>query len=160
MNTPLTFPIVLRELTRTHQTFLSYAASRVHTLGLTLSQYDVIITLGNTAGMSFKELGKKTIITKGTLTGVVNRLVDKKLVKRVASDRDGRIQIVRLTEAGEDLFARTFPEHIQFINRLFNDYSPEDIAVFEEILVRFRETVSATRNADRSGELEKGEAPS
>lgn len=156
MNSLLTFPSVLRELTRTHQAFLSYAASHVHTLDLTLSQYDVIITIGNTAGMSFKQLGEKTIITKGTLTGVVDRLVAKGLVKRVASERDGRSQIVCLTEAGEDLFERTFPEHMQFINRLFNEYSPEDITVFEEILMRFRETVSATR----SGELEKGEVPS
>ena len=35
--------------------------------GLTHAQFDIIATLGNTPGMSYKELGDKTLITKGTL---------------------------------------------------------------------------------------------
>ena len=110
MTSPSTFPAVLRELLRTHQTFLSDAASHVHTLDLTLPQFDIIITLGNTTGMTFKELGEKTLITKVTLTGVITRLEDKGLVQR-GSETDGRSQIVRLTAKGEALYEQTFPEH-------------------------------------------------
>ena len=74
MNSPTTFPTVLRELLRTHQAFLSYAASHVHKLDLTLPQFDIIITLGNTLDMPYKKLGEETLITKGTLTGVISRL--------------------------------------------------------------------------------------
>jgi len=146
MKSSSTFPTVLRELLRTHQAFLSYAASHVHKLDLTLPQFDVIITLGDTPGMSYKKLGEKTLITKGTLTGVISRLEDKGLVQRVASETDGRSQIIRLTAAGKDLFERTYPEHLLFINRLFNDYSPDDIANLENVLVRLREAVIATRS--------------
>ena len=146
MKTPTTFPTVLRELLRTHQAFLSYAASHVHKLDLTLPQFDVIITLGNTSGMPYKKLGEETLITKGTLTGVINRLEDKGLVQRGASETDGRSQIIRLTEAGNDLFERTFPEHLHFINQLFNNYSPEDITTLEAVLVRLREAVIAARS--------------
>jgi len=146
MKTPTTFPTVLRELLRTHQAFLSYAASHVHKLDLTLPQFDVIITLGNTSGMPYKKLGEETLITKGTLTGVINRLEDKGLVQRGASETDGRSQIIRLTEAGNALFERTFPEHLQFINQLFNNYSPEDISTLEAVLVRLREAVIAARS--------------
>jgi DNA-binding MarR family transcriptional regulator len=146
MNSISTFPTVLRELLRTHQTFLSYAASHVHTLDLTLPQFDIIITLGNTAGMTFKKLGEKTLITKGTLTGVISRLEDKGLVQRVASETDGRSQIVRLTAAGDALYERTFPEHLTFIYRIFNDYSPEDIATLEATLLRLRKAVIAARS--------------
>ncbi len=145
MNSPSTFPSVLRELTRTHQTFLAYAASHVHTLDLTLPQFDIILTLGNTAGMTFKQLGEKTIITKGTLTGIINRLEDKGLVQRMASKSDGRSQIVRLTGAGVALFKRAYPEHLEFIYRIFNDYSPEDVAVLESALLRLHEAVTAAR---------------
>jgi len=146
MKSSSTFPTVLRELLRTHQAFLSYTASHVHKLDLTLPQFDVIITLGDTPGMSYKKLGEKTLITKGTLTGVISRLEDKGLVQRVASETDGRSQIIRLTAAGKDLFERTYPEHLLFINRLFNDYSPDDIANLENVLVRLREAVIATRS--------------
>ncbi|MGZ8947058.1 MAG: MarR family winged helix-turn-helix transcriptional regulator [Methylococcaceae bacterium] len=146
MTSTSTFPTVLRELLRTHQAFLAYAASHVHTLDLTLPQFDIIITLGDTSGMTFKKLGEKTLITKGTLTGVIGRLEDKGLVQRVASETDGRSQIVRLTTAGEALYERTFPEHLLFINRIFNDYSPEDIANLEDTLRRLHETVAALRS--------------
>ncbi len=147
MNSTSTFPSVLRELLRTHQAFLAYAASHVNTLDLTLPQYDILITLGDTSGMTFKKLGEKTLITKGTLTGVIGRLEDKGLVQRVASETDGRSQIVRLTAAGEDLYQRSFPEHLSFINRIFDDYTQEDIMNLEDSLRRLHQTVTALRNS-------------
>lgn len=145
MTSTSTFPTVLRELLRTHQAFLAYAASHVHTLDLTLPQFDIIITLGDTPGMSFKNLGEKTLITKGTLTGVISRLEDKSLVQRVASETDGRSQIVRLSAAGEALYQRTYPEHLVFINRIFTDYAPEEVENLEAALLRLQQTVSALR---------------
>ena len=148
MSTPSTFPSVLRQLLRTHQAFLSYAASHVHPLGLTLPQYDVIITLGNTTGMQPKKLGEETLITKGTLTGVVSRLEDKGLVERLASPKDGRSQIIRLTEAGCEIYEQTFAEHLQFINRLFDDYESGKVTALEVELVRLHQAVISARGDD------------
>jgi len=149
-----TFPTVLRELLRTHQAFLSYAARHVHTLDLTLPQYDVIITLGNTKGMSHKTLGEKTLITKGTLTGVIGRLEDKGLVQRVPSEKDGRSQIVRLTEAGNALYESSFPEHLSHLERIFKDYAPEDVVVLESTLLKLRKAVS-TAPGNKGDETDK-----
>ena len=145
MSSLSTFPSVLRQLLRTHQAFLSYAARHVHPLDLTLPQYDVIITLGNSSGMQPKKLGEETLITKGTLTGVISRLEDKGLVERLASKKDGRSQIIRLTEAGQAVYDRTFPEHLAHLNRLFDDYSPEEVAKLETDLVRLHQAVIAAR---------------
>ncbi|MDD2722814.1 MAG: MarR family transcriptional regulator [Methylovulum sp.] len=145
MTTPTTFPTVLRELLRTHQAFLAYAASHVHKLDLTLPQFDIIITLGNTPGLPYKKLGEKTLITKGTLTGVISRLEDKGLVQRVASETDGRSQIIRLTEVGKTLFESSFPEHLSFIGRLFSDYAPEEVDALEAALKRLHEAVVTMR---------------
>jgi len=139
------FPTVLRQLLRTHQAFLSYAARHIHPLDLTLPQYDVIITLGNTSGMQPKKLGEETLITKGTLTGVISRLEDKGLVERLASKKDGRSQIIRLTEAGQAVYDRTFPDHLTHLNRLFDDYSPEEIVKLETDLVRLHRAVITAR---------------
>src|SRR5574340_226152 len=103
---------VLRELARAYQAFESYSVIHIRTLGLTAPQFDIIATLGNTEGMSFKELGEKTLITKGTLTGVVDRLESRRLVRRIASPEDGRSVIVRLTAEGARLFERAFEAHL------------------------------------------------
>ena len=102
------FMPVLFELVRAYQAFESYSGAHIRTLGLTSSQFDIIATLGNTEGMSFKELGEKTLITKGTLTGVVDRLEAKALVRRVASASDGRSQMVELTRSGQKMFCKIF----------------------------------------------------
>ena len=88
-------------------------------MGLTPPQFDIIATLGNTQGMTATELGEKTLITKGTLTGVVDRLAGRGWVERVAHESDGRSQIIRLTQAGEGLFAKVFPAHLAHMNACF-----------------------------------------
>ena len=139
------FMPVLYELVRAYQAFESYSATHVRNLGLTAPQFDIIATLGNTAGMSFKELGEKTLITKGTLTGVIDRLEDKRLVKRVACLKDGRKQYVQLTHAGEAMFAKVFPAHLEYLQQVFAGYKAQD---FEQMAATLRQLKEAFRNAD------------
>jgi len=141
---------VLYELVRAYQAFESYSAAHIRTLGLTASQFDIVATLGNTDGMSFKDLGEKTLITKGTLTGVIDRLEAKSLVRRVASASDGRSQIVRLTKSGETLFARIFPAHLNHLEQVFTEYSQKNLHAAETVLQQLRDAFSTA-----SGNLEE-----
>lgn len=134
---------VLRELARAYQAFEACSAIHIRTLDLTPSQFDIIATLGNTDGMNFRELGEKTLITKGTLTGVVDRLEAKGLVRRVASASDGRSQIVQLTHKGEALFAKVFPPHMEYIGQFFASFSQADLDAMEAELYRLRAALSA-----------------
>jgi MarR family 2-MHQ and catechol resistance regulon transcriptional repressor len=137
MPPPIFLPL-MRELSRTYQAFETYSSAHVRTLGLTPAQFDIVATLGNTPGMTAKELGEKTLITKGTLTGVVDRLVDKKLVRRVALPSDGRCQIVQLTDQGEKLFARIFPAHLAHMERAFAQLSQKELNRITGSLQRLR----------------------
>lgn len=102
----------VRLLTRCFQGFERISDLHVRTLGLTGPQFDIIATLGNTPGMTCRELGERTLITKGTLTGVLDRLVARGLVSRCSHETDGRSRNVRLTEAGQQLFEGVFPQHL------------------------------------------------
>jgi MarR family 2-MHQ and catechol resistance regulon transcriptional repressor len=125
---------VVRELVRCYQAFETYSAANIRELGLTPSQFDIIATLGNTPGMTSKMLGEKTLITKGTLTGVVDRLTAKDLVCRCQCEHDGRSQIVKLTEKGEAVFDRVFPAHVAHMGKLFVDLKTEDFARVQAVL--------------------------
>ncbi|MHB1084822.1 MAG: MarR family winged helix-turn-helix transcriptional regulator [Thiobacillus sp.] len=109
----------VQALVQCYQAFEAYSAVHVRELGLTPPQFDIIATLGNTAGMTATELGEKTLITKGTLTGVVDRLSARGWVERVAHESDGRCQIIRLTRSGEGLFAKAFPAHMAHMGTCF-----------------------------------------
>ncbi|MDP1645439.1 MAG: MarR family transcriptional regulator [Thiobacillus sp.] len=109
----------MQALVQCYQAFEAYSAANIRSLGLTPPQFDIVATLGNTPGMTATELGEKTLITKGTLTGVVDRLVDRGWVERVAHGSDRRCQIIRLTKSGEALFARAFPAHMAHLAACF-----------------------------------------
>ncbi|MFN3628663.1 MAG: MarR family winged helix-turn-helix transcriptional regulator [Casimicrobiaceae bacterium] len=117
----------LRALVRCAQAFEHFSSAHVRELGLTPSQFDVIATLGNTDGMSCRELSECTRITKGTLTGVLDRLEARNLLRREGVPGDARRLHIRLTEAGQALFARTFPAHLEHCGRAFGQLAADDL---------------------------------
>jgi DNA-binding MarR family transcriptional regulator len=129
---------LIRELARSYQAFEAYSSQDIRSMGLTACQFDIIATLGNTTGMSFRELGEKTLITKGTLTGVVQRLEEKGLVKRTNAENDGRSQIVCITETGEAMFNDIFPRHLAYLDEAFSKASDEELMHMQATLVRLR----------------------
>ncbi len=129
------------------QGFARFSAESVREYGLTHAQFDIVATLGNTAGMSYKELGEKTLITKGTLTGVIDRLEQKGLVARVRSCTDKRSYFVRLTPCGEALFAEVFPKVVAQGKLLFAGYTEADFAAIETPLAQLKQTISSASGA-------------
>lgn len=129
----------VRLLVECYQAFERISGAHVRSLNLTPAQFDIIATLGNTPGMSFKELGEKTLITKGTLTGVVDRLESKGLVERCACAEDRRSMTVRLTAKGEREFERIFTPHIAHCSEAFAEYSEEEFETLEKELRKLKE---------------------
>ncbi len=135
-----TFMPLMREFVRAYQAFSSYSADGFRLSGgkLTLPQGDVIFTLGNSDGMTFTEIGEKTLITKGTLTGVIDRLVMKKLVKRRVDKNDRRRIIVSLTRRGERLFESDFPRQVLWMKEKFKKLSKKDRDAATQSMIKIR----------------------
>jgi len=110
---------VLRPLVETYCALMDKGAVHIRSLGLTGSQFDVIATLGDTGGMTCKELSEQTLVTKGTLTGVLDRLAKKGLIERVPSREDRRSTTIRLTPKGNARFWEVFPAHIEYMKPYF-----------------------------------------
>lgn len=119
---------LMQELAAAYQAFSLYDAEGLRTSGsnLTPSQARVIFTIGGTDGMTCKEIGDITLITKGTLTGVVDRLEEKGLVERWSVEGDGRKTIVALTRNGERVYQSEFPKHIGFLKEKFDKLGARD----------------------------------
>ncbi|MDB5960143.1 MAG: MarR family transcriptional regulator [Massilia sp.] len=124
------------------QGFERFSGESVRRCGLTHAQFDIIATLGNTAGMSYKELGERTLITKGTLTGVIERLEQKGLVARCRSGNDKRSFFVSLTLEGVAMFERAFPAMVADGKRLFGGWTEADYDALEAVLDKFKATVA------------------
>ncbi len=125
---PHDFIPLIRGLLSTYHAFASFDADghRLSGSDLTVAQANVIFTLGNTDGMTCKDIGDWTHITKGTLTGVIDRLKNKGLVERWAVEGDGRKTIIALTRQGDRVFKKEFPRHMGYLKERFDQLSARD----------------------------------
>jgi MarR family 2-MHQ and catechol resistance regulon transcriptional repressor len=64
------------------------------------------------------EIGKKVLLTSGSITSAVDRLEDKGLVERRAHNTDRRAKIVHLTKEGKKLITRVYADHAADMERL------------------------------------------
>lgn len=133
------FLLVMRELARAYQAFSAYSEAHVRQFDLTPAQFDVIATLGNTNGLCMGELGEKTLITKGTLTGVIDRLIQKQLVCRETLVENRRSVIVQLTPEGQAVFDRVFPAHIAHLKDRFDKLDASELELLTVLLGRLRQ---------------------
>ena len=72
-------------------------------LGLTYTQYVVMMAFWEFGGMSEKELGEKVHPDSGTLTPLLKRLEKQGYVRRTRPEDNERVLFITLTEAGEAL---------------------------------------------------------
>lgn len=136
-----TFIPLMQELAGAYQAFSLYDAEGLRKSGsdLTPSQARVIFTLGDSEGMTCKDVGDITLITKGTLTGVVDRLEEKGLVERWSVEGDGRKTIVALTRKGKRVYQKEFPRHIGFLKEKFDKLGPNERTQAIQLLQKIKD---------------------
>ena len=92
--------------------FALYAASRALTrayqpllepLGITYPQYLVMLVLWQRDGLSVNEIGERLALDSGTLTPLLKRLSERKLVERRRGADDERVVRIHLTGRGRAL---------------------------------------------------------
>jgi MarR family transcriptional regulator, 2-MHQ and catechol-resistance regulon repressor len=87
------------------------ALNSVAGLGLGLSEFAVLEVLLHKGPLPVNVIGKKVLLTSGSITTAVDRLEARNLVHRAADPRDLRTRIVNLTEDGRRLIAEGFRRH-------------------------------------------------
>lgn len=105
----LCFPLYAasKEVTRKYKPFLDK-------IGLTYTQYIVMMVLWEEGQVSMQKLGKRLYLDSGTLTPLLVKLEDKGLVERVRNKNDEREVIVMATPKGIGLRteAREIPKQM------------------------------------------------
>ena len=119
--------LLVKELVQAYQAFEMYSGAHIKEMGLTITQFDVVATLGNQPPMTCKELGEKTLVSKGTMTGVLERLEAKGLIEKLMNTDDGRSYKIGLSKSGDRLFKKVFPEHVEYLGKSIGKLSKKEI---------------------------------
>jgi DNA-binding MarR family transcriptional regulator len=98
--------------------------------GLTIPQIMVLRAIDKLGDVTVKRISDDVFLSQATVTTILDRLEDKKLVLRVRSQQDKRVVNARLTPAGDEVLEFLPPLlHEQFIERFeaLNDWEKNQI---------------------------------
>ncbi len=80
-------------------------------LGLGRSDFALLEVLLHKGPQPVNIIGRKVLLTSGSITAAVDRLESRKLIRRTSNPKDRRSRIVQLTETGQHLIERAFQKH-------------------------------------------------
>ena len=96
----------------------SYAEKSITDLEMCGSDFAVLEALLPKGPLPVNEIGKKILLTSGSITVAVDRLEKRGLVERRAHGTDRRARIVHLTKEGRRLITRAYAQHAGDLERL------------------------------------------
>jgi DNA-binding MarR family transcriptional regulator len=111
------------------------------------AHYALLYELAQRGELAAGELAAAAELTPATVSGIVDHLVDAGLVARARSERDRRIVVCRLTEAGGERVAERQARLVPLWNAALAEFDEGELAVATAVLERVREffeTLAAT----------------
>ena len=96
----------------------AYAEKSILGLEMCGSDFAVLEALLHKGPLAVNEIGKKVLLTSGSITVAVDRLETKGLVERRAHGTDRRARIVHLTKEGRKLINHVYGVHAGDMERL------------------------------------------
>ena len=114
-------------------------SERLREIGLSVPQCDVLTTLTEAEGVSQQDLAKRLYVTKGNISGLLDRLEGAGLVERRSTAADRRQYEIYLTPAGREAAERAICIQHDLIGATLGRLPAEDLAAFENLLIAMRD---------------------
>ena len=129
----------------------STVAEHLRAIDLSVPQCDVLTTLTEAEGVSQQDLAKRLYVTKGNISGLLDRLERAGLVERRSTAADRRQYSIYLTAAGRAAAERAIALQHALIAATLGRLPSEKLAEFETLLLATRDLVRAYRDRETEG---------
>jgi len=96
----------------------AYAEKSITDLEMCGSDFAVLEAVLHKGPLPVNEIGKKVLLTSGSITVAVDRLEQKGLVERRAHGTDRRARVVHLTREGKKIITRVYGQHATDLEEL------------------------------------------
>jgi MarR family transcriptional regulator, 2-MHQ and catechol-resistance regulon repressor len=110
------------------------AAKSIADSNLCPSDFQILEVLLHKGALPVNTIGRKIMLTSGSISTAVDRLEKRKLVRRDPSVDDARVIYVSLTGPGHVLIQRIFSRHAQRMEDVFGPLSDQERLLLEELL--------------------------
>ncbi|WP_308467288.1 MarR family winged helix-turn-helix transcriptional regulator [Rathayibacter soli] len=111
------------------------------TRDISFNEYDVLFNLSRQPDrkLRLRDLNRHVLLTQPSVSRLIDRLVMRGLVAKCPEPNDGRGTIIRMTDAGFDLFRRVAVEHMASISdRVGGPLSSDELKQLAELCDKLR----------------------
>lgn len=133
---------------RLHQRAHAAMTRRLKSIGLSVAQFDLLSTLTESEGISQRDLAERLYVTKGNVSGLVDRLVEAGLVDRRAIPEDRRSYALHLTAEGRRLALAGMEAQKAFVHATLGQLQPSDLGAIDGVITHWREALKALETAE------------
>jgi len=125
-------------LWRTSRDVQRLAEADIAASGLCLTDFAVLEALLHGGPQRVSAIAHKVMLTSGSMTTAVDRLVERGLVARDTDATDARARVVRLTAEGRALIEPAFVAHATYLDEVFSALDEAERAQMLELLLKLR----------------------
>ena len=128
---------------------------RLRQIGVSIPQCDVLTTLSEAEGVSQQELAERLYVTKGNISGILDRLESAAFVERRPSASDRRQYAIYLTANGKTMAEKAIEVQHKWIASTLGRMREADLEALETQLIALRDVMRqeerrSTGHADAS----------
>lgn len=133
---------------RAYQTCDKVMNRRLAKAGLTVPQYDLLMSLMKKDGQTQQELADRMLVVKSNVSSLLSRAERDGLIARHENPSDARGKIVTLTPAGKRLAKRGWTVQSDVVSTMFEALTPGELQEIARTMNRLREALQPLLDAD------------
>ncbi|MGQ1400903.1 homoprotocatechuate degradation operon regulator HpaR [Acinetobacter baumannii] len=127
-------PSLTLALLEAREAIMSHFRPALNEVGLTEQQWRIIRILYQYEELESNQLAELACILKPSLTGILNRMVEQKLIQKRKDYDDQRISLISLTESGLECFKTQAVKMEASYQKIQEQYGEEKMKQLLELL--------------------------
>ncbi len=122
------------QLFRAYTKIRAKETSYVQSFGLTMNQFQVLEILYHRGDFNIGSITKLTMSTSGNITVVVRNLKRDGYISSIANSKDKRVSILSITQKGNNLIEKLFPQHAKNFESYFKVLDDNELEILFSLL--------------------------
>jgi MarR family 2-MHQ and catechol resistance regulon transcriptional repressor len=127
-------------LWKTQKAFEAKAFEHISSLGICPSDFGILEILLHKGDLPVNDIGKKMLLTSGSITSAVDRVEVKGFVARKDHPSDRRVKVVSLTAKGRKFIKEAFANHKKAMEEAVSPLSATERKTLTKLLNKIRKS--------------------
>ncbi|MDA4137172.1 MAG: MarR family transcriptional regulator [Thaumarchaeota archaeon] len=110
--------------------------------GITESQFQALWLLVENGPMLMRKMSDEMLVTPANITGIMDRLEEKSLVRRTSAEGDRRATIIEITPEGRALCERVAIKKADMLQKALGTFTKNELMTLHSLLEKFQREMS------------------